>query len=98
MLLGLQCNYETCEFRIKNGKNTCKPTGILTFLLPEAPVAGGLWKLVTHSEMSIGKLSGALKNIYDIRGTLKGLKVNIKVVIVQLSIKGQVQNIPTIET
>ena len=95
------CDYKACQFRMTKTDrgviNTCKPTGILTFMMPEAPVSGGVWKFVTHSEMTIGKISGALKNIYDIRKTLYGLCVNLKVVIVPITIKGQVQNVPTVE-
>ena len=95
------CNYDTCAFRMtktdKGVINTCKPTGILTFMMPEAPVSGGLWKFTTHSIMSIGKIAGGLKNIYNIRKTLFGLQVVLKVTMVQINIKGSTQNVPTVE-
>jgi len=97
----VECNYATCEYRMtKTSKgivNTCKPTGILTFMLPESPVSGGLWKYTSHGEMTIGKILGALKNIYEIRKTLYGLEVNLKIVMVQVEVKGQTQNVPTVE-
>jgi hypothetical protein len=95
------CNYDECKFRwLKKDKgmlNTCKPTGVLTFLIPEAPRAGGLWKFTTHSKMSIGKINEALWNIYNFRKTLFGLKVILKVKMVQISLNGQTQNVPTVE-
>lgn len=95
------CNYDECKFRwLKKEKgllNTCKPTGVMTFLIPEAPMAGGLWKFSTHSKMSIGKINEALWNIYNFRKTLFGLKVKLKVKMVQVSLNGQTQNVPTVE-
>lgn len=95
------CNYNKCEFRLtKTNKgiiNTCKPTGILTFIIPDAPMAGGVIRFTTHSMMSIGKINDALQNIYAIRGTLYGLKVRLKVVMVQVNIGGKAQNVPTVE-
>lgn len=95
------CDYEHCEFRQSKTNlgvvNTCKPTGILTFLIPEAPISGGVWKFVTHSQMTIGKIAGALRNICSYRKTLYYLKANLKIAIVQLSVKGVQQNIPTVE-
>ncbi len=97
----LACNYDACTFRMTKTDrgviNTCKPTGILTFMMPEAPVSGGLWKFTTHSIMSIGKIAGALKNIYAYRKTLFGLQVILKVTMVQINIKGSSQNVPTVE-
>lgn len=97
----VKCDYDNCKFRLKKTDkgilNTCKPTGILTFMMPEAPVAGGLWKFVTHSYMSIGKINASLKNIHAIRKTLFGLQCNIKVVIVQTGVGGKTQNVPTVE-
>jgi len=95
------CDYEHCEFRqsktAKGIVNTCKPTGILTFLMPDAPVSGGVWRFVTHSYMSIGKISGALQNIFAYRKTLYMLQARLRVTMVQLLVKGQAQNIPTVE-
>lgn len=98
----VECNYENCKYRLvqtNNGlMNTCKPTGILTYIMPEAPVSGGVWKTVTHSLESIGRIMGALKKIYALRGTLTGLKVNLKVVIVPMKPKGMAtQNVPILE-
>ena len=95
------CDHDHCEFcqtKTERGVvNTCKPTGILTFLIPEAPVSGGVFKFVTHSNMTIGKISGALRNIYAYRETLFMLQANIKIAMVQLNVKGVAQNIPTVE-
>jgi hypothetical protein len=95
------CNYDECKFRWvkkQNGTiNTCKPTGILSVLIPEAPIAGGLWKLSTHSIMSISKINESLWNIYNFRKTLFGLKIKLKVKMVQVSLNGQTQNVPTVE-
>lgn len=97
----VKCDYEHCEFRLtKTGNgviNTCKPTGILTFLLPEASVSGGVWKFVTHSQMTIGKVRGSLKNLFQ-GVSLSGLKVRLKVQIVPVNIPKQgTQNVPTVE-
>ena len=95
------CNYDACTFRMtktdKGVINTCKPTGILTFMIPESPISGGVWKFTTHSIMSIGKIAGALKTIYKVRKTLFGLQVILKVMMVQINIKGSTQNVPTVE-
>jgi hypothetical protein len=95
------CNYEECQFRLlkkeKGVLNTCKPTGILTFLIPEAPMSGGLWKFTTHSIMSIGKINEALWNIYNFRKTLYGLKIKLKIKMVQVTVDKRVQNVPTVE-
>lgn len=97
----IECNYEKCEHRQKKTTNgiitTCKPTGVLTFMIPESPVSGGLWKFTTHSNMSIGKIMQSLRNICAIRGTLFGLQVNLKIVIVPMTVMGKLQNIPTVE-
>ena len=60
-------------------------------------MAGGVIKFTTHSIMSIGKINDALRNIYAIRRTLFGLKVRLRVVMIQINIKGSVQNVPTVE-
>lgn len=96
-----KCDYENCKFRIartaKGDINTCKPTGILQFIIPEAPMSGGIWKFVTHSMMSIGKINSALMNLYSVRGTLFGLKVKMKIKTVQVKVNGQTQNVHTVE-
>lgn len=97
----VKCDYEHCEFRLQQTsrgiQNTCKPTGILTFLLPEAAVSGGVWKFVTHSQMTIGKIRGSLKNLFQ-GISLKSLKVRLKIQIVQINVPKQgVQNVPTVE-
>jgi len=95
------CNYKACEFRLTKTTrgivNTCKPTGILTFLIPDAPISGGVFKFTTHSIMSIGKLNESLQNIYNIRKTLFGLKVRLRVIMVQVSVDGKNTNVPTVE-
>lgn len=95
------CDYDNCKFRwAKTAKgliNTCKPTGILTMILPESPTSGGVWRFTTHSMMTIGKINGALQKIYQIRKTLSGLKVRLRVVMVSISIDGKQQNVPTVE-
>lgn len=95
------CDWKTCEFRMTKTSrgiiNTCKPTGILSFIIPDAPIAGGVIKLVTHSMMTIGKLNESLMNIYGIRKTLYGLKVRLKVVMIPVAFKGKTMNVPTVE-
>ena len=97
----VKCDYDNCQFRLfKSTKgiiNTCKPTGILTFLMPEAPVAGGVWKFTTHSKMSIGKIYESLNNLYQFRGTLFGLKVKMKIKTVPITVNKQQQNVHTVE-
>lgn len=97
----VKCDYDRCEFRLvrtNNGvQNTCKPTGILTFILPEAARSGGVWKFVTHSQITIGKIRASLKNIFDMI-SLKGLKIKMKVNIVQVNVAKQgSQNLPIVE-
>jgi hypothetical protein len=97
----IECNYKTCEFRLtKTNKgiiNTCKPTGVLSVIIPEMKISGGIIKFTTHSIMTIGKINDALQNIYAIRKTLFGLKVRLHVVMVQVSVGGKNTNVPTVE-
>lgn len=96
------CNYDTCEYRwIKGSKgiiNTCKPTGILSFIIPESPISGGIWRFVTHSKMTIGRINGSLEKFYQTRKTLFGLKIRLRVTIVQVKVEGGQQNVPIVET
>ena len=97
----VKCDYKHCEFRLAKTNQglvtTCKPTGILTFILPEASVCNGIFKYVTHSNMTIGKINGSLREIY--RGTsLKDLRVKLRIQVVSMVVAGQgMQNIPTVE-
>lgn len=97
----VNCDYDSCQFRLlktnKGIQNTCKPTGILTCIIPYAPISGGIWRFTTHSKMSIDKIMATLYNIFQIRGTLYGLKVNLKINIIQMKVEGKPQNIPTVE-
>ena len=95
------CDYDNCQFRLaktpKGIVNTCKPTGIMTFMIPEAPVSGGVWKFTTHGMMTISKIAGALRNIYRYRHTLFGLQANLKIVVVSVKVNGKPTNVTTVE-
>jgi hypothetical protein len=100
------CNYETCEWRwrINNKKQrftTCKPTGLLSVFILDAPVTGGVWRFTTHSYLSINEMLQTLQMIQSIRGSLQGVEVLLKVRMVQKEIKDDKggtskQNVPVV--
>ena len=69
------CDHENCTF---HGGN-CKGEGKLTFIIPDAPLAGGVLQLVTKGLVGIGKINEMLRNIFIHTGTLKGLPMQLKV-------------------
>lgn len=93
----VDCNYEECKFRWnrtdKGVVNTCKPTGILTFIIPDAPIAGGVIRFTTHSVITIQKLNASLRELHCYRGTLKFLKVRLTVVPTRVTPNGKDQTV-----
>lgn len=101
------CNYETCEWRLrckdKKGKtiNTCKPHGLLTVFILDAPISGGAWRFTTQSYLSIHEIMQTLDMIMRIRGSLRGVEVLLKVRMDQKEIKDEngntsKQNVPIV--
>ena len=97
----VKCDYETCDFRMTTTSrgviNTCKPNGILTFIIPGAPTSGGVIKFTTHSVMTIKSLNGFLREVYGIRKTLKYLEVTLKLVCVTVKVDGKDTNVYVVE-
>jgi len=92
----VECNHKECNF-YDHHKKTCKPTGILTCVIEDSPVSGGVWKFTTHSKMSIQKITSALATFYECRGTLFNLAVRLKVVPVPMVVNGQNTIVQTVE-
>ena len=91
------CDYKNCEHRWNNGLNTCKPTGKLHFIIPEAPISGGIMRYVNHSQIGIGRLNAALRQMYQFRKTLKGLKIRLTVKTVSVVVAGKDTNVYIVE-
>lgn len=104
-IVEVPCDYDNCKFRlVKNDpfKTTCKPSGILSVYVKEAPVTGGVWKFRTGSWNSIYKISETLKMIFQHRHSLEGLEVTLSVTMEPQIVpdgKGgrQKQNIPLVQ-
>lgn len=111
----VECDYQNCKFRLtKDNKGnpitTCKPIGILSFFILDAPMVGGIWRYTTRGETSINKIQKALDLIYNQRRfelpdgqivrSLMGLQVQLAVRIEPMMIntlKGkEKQNVPVV--
>jgi len=99
------CTHGTCEWKYTNIKGkkteTCKATGLLSVMLLDAPVSGGLWRFSTRSSTSISEMLNTLQMLYQIRGSLMGLEVELKVRIVPMDTPKegggtQKQNVPVV--
>lgn len=99
------CDYENCKFRLINGdpfKTTCKPNGILSVYVMDAPVVGGVWKFRTNAWGSVNKMQESLELIFNIRKSLLGLEVLLSLTMEQQMVpdgKGgkQKQNVPVVQ-
>lgn len=99
------CVHSTCEWKylVKNGKKleTCKATGLLSVMILDAPLSGGLWRFSTRSSTSVNEMLSTLKMLYGIRGSLMGLEIELKVRIVSMDTPKegggtQKQNVPIV--
>lgn len=61
----IECNPETCKF--SNDKK-CKPNGILSVVLQDAPRVGGVWKFRTTGWNSIRNLMSSIEFIHGLTG------------------------------
>lgn len=61
----IECNPETCNFAT-TGK--CKPNGILSVMLQDAPRVGGVWKFRTTGWNSIRNLMSSIEFIHGLTG------------------------------
>jgi len=61
----VECNPETCKFA-KDKK--CKPNGILSVVLQDAPRVGGVWKFRTTGWNSIRNLMSSIEFIHGLTG------------------------------
>jgi hypothetical protein len=97
----LPCDYDKCQFKLtttsKGIINTCKPTGILSFVLIDAPVSGGIIKFTTHSRMTIESLNGFFREIYHFRKTLRLMKVRLRLRTVSVQVNGKATNVYIVE-
>lgn len=99
------CNYEECKYRIDSRNpygTTCKPNGILSVFILDAPVTGGVWKFRSNAWGSVSKIQKALQMMFSVRGSLQGLEVILSVHMEQQIVpdgKGgrQKQNVPVVE-
>jgi hypothetical protein len=71
----IQCNPEQCEYYIKN---KCKPNGILSLILDDAPRVGGVYKFRTVGWNSINNVYSSMEFI---RGLTNGLLAGLPLVL-----------------
>lgn len=104
-LVEVPCDYENCKYRLIGNdpnKTTCKPNGILSVYIMDAPVVGGVWKFRTNAWGSISKMQQALQLIFDVRKSLLGLEVLLSITMESQFVpdgKGgkQKQNVPVVQ-
>jgi hypothetical protein len=104
-LIEVPCDYEHCKFRLVNNdpyKTTCRPNGILSVFILDAPVVGGVWKFRTNAWGSISKMQKAFEMMFNIRGSLRGLEVLLSIQMESQMVpdgKGgkQKQNVPVVQ-
>ena len=104
-LVEVPCDYDNCKFRLVNNdpsKTTCKPNGILSVYILDAPVTGGVWKFRTNAWGSVSKMQQSLETIFNFRKSLLGLEVILSVTMESQMVpdgKGgrQKQNIPVVQ-
>ncbi|MCK5600680.1 hypothetical protein KAR91_02355 [Candidatus Pacearchaeota archaeon] len=83
------CNTETCEI-FKSG--ACKPSGILSGMLPQAEKVGGVAKFRTHSWNSIINITSSLEAIKLITGgVLFGIPLTMELIEKQTEEHGKVK-------
>jgi len=61
----IECNPENCSFATQK---KCKPNGVLSVILLDAPRVGGVWKFRTTGWNSIRNLGSSIKFIHDLTG------------------------------
>lgn len=72
----LQCDPETCEYSV--GKK-CKPSGVLSCMLPDSPDLGGIYRFRTHGWNSVSGILASLMFLKDnTNGVLQGLPMKLK--------------------
>ena len=99
------CDYENCKYRLVNSdpyKTTCRPNGILSVFILDAPVVGGVWKFRTNAWGSVNKIQTALEMMFRVRGSLFGLEVLLSITMESQMVpdgKGgkQKQNVPVVQ-
>jgi hypothetical protein len=104
-LVEVPCDYENCKFRLISNNpfgTTCRPNGILSVFILDAPVVGGVWKFRTNAWGSVSKIQKALEMMFNVRGSLRGLEVLLSVTMESQMVpdgKGgrQKQNVPVVQ-
>ena len=85
----LVCDTETCDMFLSNA---CKPSGILTCMLPQSEKVGGVAKFRTHSWNSIINITSSLEAIKLITGgVLFGIPLTIELIEKQTEEHGKVK-------
>jgi len=104
-LIEVPCDYENCKFRLVNNdpyKTTCRPNGILSVYILDAPVVGGVWKFRTNAWGSVSKMQKAFEMMFNVRGSLQGLEILLSITMESQMVpdgKGgrQKQNVPVVQ-
>lgn len=66
----------------------CKLTWTLHVLLPDVP-GFGVWQIDTGSDISVRRMTGFLRTMHSLRGTLAGLEFDLRLAPVQVAPEGQ---------
>lgn len=99
------CVHGTCEWKYTKVKDkmveTCKATGLLSVMILDGSTAGGFWRFATRSSTSTNEILSTLQMLYNIRGSLMGLEVELKVRVVSMDTPKegggtQKQNVPIV--
>ena len=73
----VRCDYaERCPYL---EEERCRPRGTLFFMLVDHPVIGTVCKITTGSFKSVRNIHSTLAEIYQARGTLRGLPLTLSV-------------------
>ena len=104
-IVEVPCDYENCKYRLVSNdpfKTTCRPNGILSVWIMDAPMVGGVWKFRTNAWGSVNKIQKALEMIFNVRGSLYGLEVLLSITMESQMVpdgKGgkQKQNVPVVQ-
>jgi hypothetical protein len=85
----VDCNPETCEFALSKA---CKPSGILSCMIPQSAKIGGVAKFRTHSWNSIINILSSLETIKLITGgVLFGIPLKMELIEKQTEKHGKVK-------
>lgn len=77
----IKCNPYGCEFIQPDdkGQSKCKPSGILSCIIPDSMEAGAVYRFRTHSWNSVSGILASLQYISDnTNGVLQGLPLKLK--------------------